>query len=446
MIRTSTQQRIVGTFVEMMTDIEIQPETSLVNYLLYAGMSHLIAEGEIELARQRLTTPLFFAKYTKRHSTYVTPWVSMRLVGVDEVLEGLQDCFRSIRSKPLNLDVVSTWYSVAFHIGEVLPNTPFLVDLWEWIVAQRREHLPNSTELSKAIRNLTHIYSENKRYTEALQVIEAQLEQLHAADPPNELEIAAALNMQGGVLLDLDRYSEAKHAYERSLTIRKEQLGSDHINTMITLDNIATVEWKLGDSLNIQSHIENAFQMVEYYGENHPQGIVSISNLGHMLRDSGDEPSALTQFQKVMEYRRKVFGMSHRSTAFATYDVANSLFTQKRFLEANAHYELVLPLFQQYQYWQDFMVALNNYSWSILEVRGGIPTDNFATLIEYWDDPTVWLHQWVTFGHGLCLALTHTDVDILNQTKLKALEYFHDDPSRSEKILHYSQLVLASLE
>jgi len=43
MIRTRTQQRIVGIFVEMMTDIEMQPETSLVDYLLYAGMTHLIA-------------------------------------------------------------------------------------------------------------------------------------------------------------------------------------------------------------------------------------------------------------------------------------------------------------------------------------------------------------------------------------------------------------------
>src|SRR5262249_18750080 len=61
------------------------------------------------------------------------------------------------------------------------------------------------------------------------------------------LQIASLLNNLGVALDSQGRYDEAKRTDERALAIDERELGPDHLFVASPLNNLATVELKLGD-------------------------------------------------------------------------------------------------------------------------------------------------------------------------------------------------------
>lgn len=81
---------------------------------------------------------------------------------------------------------------------------------------------------------------------QARQLSERALTLLEAQLGPDHLDVALHLNNLGSVLSDLGELSAARTACERALAIRQAQLGPDHLDVAATLNNLGIILWRLG--------------------------------------------------------------------------------------------------------------------------------------------------------------------------------------------------------
>ncbi|KAH7131167.1 P-loop containing nucleoside triphosphate hydrolase protein [Dactylonectria macrodidyma] len=198
---------------------------------------------------------------------------------------------------------------------------------------------PNSTEdVLRWARLLTNagwyrwmkgIYEEAKEMNRrALEIREMVLGREHPDTLISINNLASVLQYQG-------KYEEAEQMNRRALDASEKVLGREHPDTLISISNLAEV-------LGYQGKYEEAEQMnrralgarEKVLGREHPDTLISISHLAEVLRDQGKYEEAEQIHRRALDSREKVLGREHPSTLTSISNLAGLLQYQGKHEEA----------------------------------------------------------------------------------------------------------------
>lgn len=133
----------------------------------------------------------------------------------------------------------------------------------------------------------------------SLQIKETQL----GADHP---DTALGLNNLAALYKSMGRYSEAEPLYGQSLQIRSTQLGADHPDTATSLNNLARLYYAMGRYSDAELlYLRTLEIFLNYLGEDHPNTQTVFGNFCNLLQQAlaNNSTASLSSQQLLQELR-----------------------------------------------------------------------------------------------------------------------------------------------
>jgi len=124
---------------------------------------------------------------------------------------------------------------------------------------------------------------------------------------------------------------------------RRDALGEEHPDTLVSMSNLADEHMRLGDferARELQAHVWEAREVV--LGEDHPDTLSSMNNLANVLFRLGDFGNSLALHEKVWSKRKRILGKEHPDTLSSLDNNAAVLTSMGAFKQAIKHHRRVL--------------------------------------------------------------------------------------------------------
>ena len=110
--------------------------------------------------------------------------------------------------------------------------------------------------------------------------------------------------MFGNYLRRNDELSAAKFYLERALEMREAQVGQNHPDSAIDVNDLGCILLNLGDYKTSQSYLERAFNLFNQK-QDYPNAAATLDNLGQLFSVQGKYESAQEKYQRALEIREK---------------------------------------------------------------------------------------------------------------------------------------------
>ncbi len=183
--------------------------------------------------------------------------------------------------------------------------------------------LLDSTDGGEARSNLAATYRETIGPSEALPLLEAELQGRTKRLGPNDESIATVLEQMGLCYRDLDKHKQAMELHQEALRIRTAKLGEDHPRTLNSQSNLAEAYSLLGKTELALPLFERA--SIERPNANDFDSLERMSSLASQYLQNQEGKKALEIYQSIFNRRKELLGASHPGTLRSMYSVANSL-------------------------------------------------------------------------------------------------------------------------
>ncbi|KLP12267.1 uncharacterized protein FFB20_01124 [Fusarium fujikuroi] len=145
----------------------------------------------------------------------------------------------------------------------------------------------------------------------AKSVLEAQIIETEE----DRLIRASVLHRVGSFFRFQGRYREAESFQRQGLIIRRELLGEDHIETLVTISDLAG---SLADLRRFEESDKLQRGLIEtlrrLHGDEHEETLDAMSNLAVHLSQQDRNDEAIALDRHVLEVRKRVFGEEHTGT------------------------------------------------------------------------------------------------------------------------------------
>ncbi|TVQ33602.1 MAG: CHAT domain-containing protein [Phycisphaeraceae bacterium] len=216
------------------------------------------------------------------------------------------------------------------------------IALAERVLALRVEHQGN-TGGAVRWRDSAGDSAEWYEVIEARQAL-ANLRLLRGLDDTARAELAslAGTDAQVGRLYGAGDYAEAQAITERQLDIRRRILGEAHPSTLISIGNMGSMLRAQGQLAEAEPYYREALEGRRVLGGEHPSTLNSISNMGVLLWSQGKLSEAEPYWREALEVRRRVQGDEHPDTLISINNMGALLRSQGRLAEANPYYREAL--------------------------------------------------------------------------------------------------------
>ena len=168
---------------------------------------------------------------------------------------------------------------------------------------------------------------------------------------PSGVELSASI-LLGGLgsyrHAALAAFSEARPLFERSLEVAELALGSWHLATATSLNNLALLLEDLGDLSGAGTLLKRAVTIWEkLLGSDHPHIATGQNNLGLRLHSQNQIGEAQLLIEQALATREKLLGPQHLDTAISVASLARLLQTQGDLSGARFHYTRALVTFEK---------------------------------------------------------------------------------------------------
>ena len=149
----------------------------------------------------------------------------------------------------------------------------------------------------------------------AFAALKAHLPALAVFAEEAKLEKAGTLwNNYGYHLWMIADYAGARAAYERAIKIDEANLGAEHPNVAIGVNNLGSVMKALGDLAGARAAFERALKIDEAaFGAEHPNVARDIHNLGMLFDQMGDKENAVIYEKRALVILEKFLPPEHPS-------------------------------------------------------------------------------------------------------------------------------------
>lgn len=198
----------------------------------------------------------------------------------------------------------------------------------------------SSSDLGWVYMDLGRVEKDRLNFPAARKHFEQALEVLRTSDKEGGLTTAVISEMAQSAFAEGD-YPLTRKLYEQCL--ERSQARQHTIATGMALNNLSTVEVRLGEYLEARKHQEQALEIYrQSLGEKNPLVANAYSNLGVFYNQIGDQASAEPVARRALEVRSELLGEHSPITARTRVVLAASLVGLGRFDEAKSEGELAL--------------------------------------------------------------------------------------------------------
>jgi tetratricopeptide (TPR) repeat protein len=187
--------------------------------------------------------------------------------------------------------------------------------------------------------------------------------------------VAVVLGLEAAILASAQGdYAVARRLEERVLNLATRELGEEHPDTLIAMDNLAETLRLQGDLAGARRlHEKVAEAMPRILGEEHPETLGSMNNLAATLWAQGDLAGARRLQEQVLEARIRLLGEADPRTLTSMCNLAEILRAQgdlagSRLLQERAAEAMILVLGEEHP---DTLAAMNNLA-ATLRVQGDL--------------------------------------------------------------------------
>jgi tetratricopeptide (TPR) repeat protein/predicted Ser/Thr protein kinase len=177
-----------------------------------------------------------------------------------------------------------------------------------------------------------------QRTIEAIEIQFADQPLVHA-----QMLQATAVNLRELGLIDL-----ATGPQERALAIRREELGDDHPDTLVSINEMGIVLRSQGKLSEVEPYWREALEgSRRVLGDDHPTTLTSIDNMGSLLWSQGKLAEAEPYYREALEGSRRVLGDDHPDTLNSIVNMGFLLRFQGKLSEAEPYYRESLEGFRR---------------------------------------------------------------------------------------------------
>ncbi len=146
------------------------------------------------------------------------------------------------------------------------------------------------------------------------------------AEDRTSAALARLLDFAGTFLLSSGDAAGALPDYRRALASRERVMGPDHLDTLVSLNNLAECLGELGDAAGALPLHRRALEGKErVLGRAHPNTLTSVNNLAACLLALGDAAGALPLYRRALESREHVLGKEHPDTLTSVNNLAECM-------------------------------------------------------------------------------------------------------------------------
>ena len=207
---------------------------------------------------------------------------------------------------------------------------------------------PDSPLLASLYTSLGKAYREVIRYAEAeppyLKALELREQQLGA----DHLDVALSLNNLAEFYGSQGRYGEAEPLYVRSFSIRERQLGANHPAIATSLNNLAMLYNSQGRYSEAEPLLVRSLEIDrKVYGEDHPDIATDLNNLAALYRSQGRYSEAELLYARSLSVRERQLGDDHPDVAISLNNLAMLYDSQGRYSEAEPLYVRSLSILEK---------------------------------------------------------------------------------------------------
>jgi serine/threonine-protein kinase len=223
-------------------------------------------------------------------------------------------------------------------------------------LAMRRRLLdPEHPSLLISLDNVAQVSKELGNYSEAERLEREVLDKRRRLHPQGHPEVARTLGELASVLGSPERpdprLEQAESLFLEALAMQRAFLGSDHPETILTVNNLAPIRYWKGDFAGAETNLrEVVANWQRTLGKEHQNTVTAMSTLGAVLREQGKYYEAEPLLSQTLAVRRKLFGDSHEHVAQGLGHLGRLLLlrgdyagAERRFREALAIDRKLLP-------------------------------------------------------------------------------------------------------
>jgi len=181
---------------------------------------------------------------------------------------------------------------------------------------------------------------------------------------------AEMLTVIGTAYTELGRYDRSAPLLERALALRRETLGSEHLDVAQSLHELASLMRQRGDLVAAEEMQREALAIRrKLLGEEHLDVASSLNALGVLLRQKGEHAAAEPLYREALALRRRLLGEEHPEVLTTMNNLAVLLHHQGDFDAAAALHREILALRRKVLGEEHPHVALtlNNLGWVLYD-------------------------------------------------------------------------------
>jgi serine/threonine protein kinase/Tfp pilus assembly protein PilF len=188
------------------------------------------------------------------------------------------------------------------------------------------------------------VYNRLGLYDQATPLLEKAVSIARRVLGPQDLQRAESLADLGSVLRAKGDLEAAAPLLEEALAIRRRRLG-EHKDVADNLQELAYLYDVRGDAQRYERMMREALAIRrKVLGEEHPDTISSLSDVGLFLLHKGDPAEAVPILRQCMESTRKLLGPGHPDVATAMVNYGTALTATGRPREAEALMREAIPI------------------------------------------------------------------------------------------------------
>jgi eukaryotic-like serine/threonine-protein kinase len=168
----------------------------------------------------------------------------------------------------------------------------------------------------------------------------AVADQLDSDSIGDPLTVARMQNFLGHTLGSLDESAKAIELYQKAWQTRAKLLGPDHLDTLMSMGNVAH-GYKAAGKLDLALPIfEEALKLTKAkFGPNHPETFISMNDLAGCYRLAGKLDLALPIFEETLKLRKSKLGSDNPLTLTSMRNLADGY-------RSAGKLDLALPLYE----------------------------------------------------------------------------------------------------
>jgi serine/threonine protein kinase len=159
-------------------------------------------------------------------------------------------------------------------------------------------------------------------------------------DPATDASLRQALS---DLYQRIGRSDDAYPLQESALATRRRTLGEEHPDTLVSISNMGVLLRSQGRLAEAEPFYREALEKRRRtLGEEHPQTLASINNMGFLLQSQGRLAEAEPFYREALEKSRRTLGEEHPDTLTLINNMGALLRAQGRLAEAEPFYREAL--------------------------------------------------------------------------------------------------------